>query len=81
MSANISNDEKVSIPQAVSAVATISSLAEIKIANIVSIPQAVSAVATVATFAEQTPHHYVSIPQAVSAVATHGVVYQSLRIE
>ena len=62
----------VSIPQAVSAVATIYMVMTDVDTLLVSIPQAVSTVATRPKFNATTIHFYgiVSIPQAVSAVAT-----------
>ena len=60
----------VSIPQAVSAVATNSDMSDESILNYVSIPQAVSAVATYLWRYIMEFIFFVSIPQAVSAVAT-----------
>ena len=59
----------VSIPQAVSAVATVM-LRISRLSQEVSIPQAVSAVATVWELCITNKTFDVSIPQAVSAVAT-----------
>ena len=61
----------VSIPQAVSAVATEDMEVSV-IRSSVSIPQAVSAVATQISIRIWVGIHIVSIPQAVSAVATAG---------
>ena len=62
---------KVSIPQAVSAVATVKFNKGVSEEGIVSIPQAVSAVATGWCRVNGKKYlFYVSIPQAVSAVAT-----------
>ena len=67
--------ECVSIPQAVSAVATFSyTLFLYYYILFVSIPQAVSAVATVKVYGYAQTVSGVSIPQAVSAVATNNEV-------
>ena len=62
----------VSIPQAVSAVATHGGISCYKNNSSVSIPQAVSAVATETYIMSKFANVVVSIPQAVSAVATAG---------
>ena len=62
---------KVSIPQAVSTVATIDVVFNREVTmSYVSIPQAVSTVATVTLNGLYVDHKAVSIPQAVSTVAT-----------
>ena len=63
-------DLEVSIPQAVSAVATAKEEYKMFDNLLVSIPQAVSAVATIVKHIAKILEVPVSIPQAVSAVAT-----------
>ena len=66
--------QPVSIPQAVSTVATIELWREFEVTAVVSIPQAVSTVATriIQSVSSWYVRKRVSIPQAVSTVATFG---------
>ena len=68
----------VSIPQAVSTVATQTCCPGTSDLKVVSIPQAVSTVAT-ESFKGFVDYHIVSIPQAVSTVAT-GLFQSSLQL-
>ena len=66
----------VSIPQAVSTVATFANISELMTGvYLVSIPQAVSTVATAELISWKNTDDMVSIPQAVSTVATRINLY------